>query len=408
MKATKKPAGNSGSHNKHARASASAAERWTTCDASIGYIERLRAAGVIPKREPDNDYGLAGTYGHDLSERALRHILGKREDKEIRDKFRGNTAKFFAAQSYLHVDSYAELDEYVEYCLSHIRHDRDRVLIETQIELFYSPEETGTGDFAILHRNGDITIIDLKWRRSGLVKGVGNKQLAIYGNSLIQELRRSGMCKIKPNNRVFITAFNPLVPPFVDPWELSVNDLEYFCKPIQAAFDRIDQDDHTFFVPSEEACEWCPAREVCIARARGLTRAIPDDLTTDHLSDEDLVELFAIKGSIDDFFSNIATSLQRRLESGEKVKGIKLVETNARRKYKDEDEAKKWLLRFLPEDDVIRKSLVPFGEVLRALKKDQKENFEKTFLYKPKGKPKLALGGDERRVFSKIKAALFD
>ena len=406
---TTPPKGGSGSHNKHARLSPSASDRWMSCSASIEYIERLREEGVIPKKEPSNVYGAVGSFAHDLSEIIFNHLLGRKKSPEI--EAHKTVHKWLKTKTLHHQKDYAVLENYIDYCMAQIRDKKDKVHIEVQSRLFYSedPEEKGTCDFLIEHRDGDLTVIDLKWRNSGMVESIRNSQLAIYVKSYIQNRMFK---KLKPDAKISIATYNPLVHPYAEPWEISVAEFNDFCREIQRCADIIDEGVSTVFVPSEYACKWCPAREVCVPKMMNLVNAIPSSIMDSPngvpvLSEEALVEFWKLKTMLSDAMKTTEEKLQALAEKGTPAPGTKLITGRSVRRYRNEDEAASFLRRYLDESDIYKRSIESFSNLLPQLPKSIQKRFEKDHLIKPKGAPKVALDTDKRPTSKSLKSALF-
>jgi hypothetical protein len=394
----------SGSHNKHAKISPSGLDRTTTCTASVAYIERLKDADIIPQYEPSNIYGEMGTFAHDLAEKAILHLIGKIVDPEI-SKAKSLHA-WLESKNCHGQKGYGDLENYIDYCLSCRKHPKDRVYVEKQSQLFYSDDvgEKGTCDFIILHYDKSITVVDLKWRRSGMVESVENKQLATYAQSFI----KNGMlAKAPANTKLHITTYNPLVHPYVDPWDTTVGELNKFCSKIEASVKIIEEGIHTTFNPNEKACVWCPARSVCRAKAEKLINAMPDTLGLSTFEADDMVQWFQMKKEISQFFDNIETHLTSLAEKGNPVKGTKLVEGASRRHYVDEDTVTDFLGNHLSIEEYTETSLLPFSKVMPKLTPDVKKAFEAECLVKPKGNMKLVVSTDDRQSLVAMKSKLF-
>jgi hypothetical protein len=241
--------GTSGSHNTHSRLSPSDAKRWVNCTASIA------ATAHIPK--DDSVYASEGTEAHDWAEGVLSGTT-------VIDEVPLGMRPYIQA--------------YVDHCNSLRPDAAHEVFIEAKVPLFYMPEENGTCDFAIIS-NDRIWIRDYKHGAGVLVEAEDNLQLAIYAQSFIDA--NADLYDFSPTTIVDIGIVQPRYrgEDIVRTWELTIADLQEFCKDVTSAVEKIRSGD-TEFVPGEETCRWCPKawKGQCPARVAAATTdfALPD------------------------------------------------------------------------------------------------------------------------------------
>lgn len=428
----------SGSANYHAVKSPSGADRWIPCTASIDYVARLRKAGKLPQHEASNKFGLSGTYMHDCAELALNHLLGVEQCDEIA-KFKNVEAWSFTLNSPEKVNAwldsrddveeddrpdifklmiesdYSLIVDYIDYCMAAIRSKKDAVYVEVRSQLFYETDhrEKGTCDFLVLHDDGDVTIVDLKWRRSGMVESEKNTQLSIYCMSFIEEYRPIMGSRFNDDTKISLTTFNPLVAPHVDPWETTLGELDTFCDHIREASEIIDEGLVTVFTPTKKGCQWCPARDICNARKMQVGFSMPDNGDVDSMTDEDALQFYKAFPQLKEMHKNIEDRFTAAAERGAPVPGTKLVDKVARRKYHDKHQARELLKKYLKVAEIDQEpDIIAFGTIIKKLKaegvsKEVIAEFEKTQLVKPKAGTKLALSDDSRPAIKKVKDALF-
>jgi hypothetical protein len=261
---------------KHSRLPPSSSGRWVPCTASIGFIE------ANTPRLPKQDWTFAerGTRAHDAG---AQLILDPK-----------STVRTDDAEMLTTVSAYAE------FVRDKIR-PGDRVLVEKKIRLFYLPTEKGTTDAAIIGPK-TIYIADYKDGVGVSVYARNNTQLAIYAESLIQELEL--IEEIADDTLVTLAIYQPrdrFDPNPARIWALSRKDLRDFCDQIMVARDQI----HASKVDLEGRIEgpaqfkagphcdksFCPARGLCKAYgAMGLT-AISDDPVDVTIAESKLVQL---------------------------------------------------------------------------------------------------------------------
>lgn len=418
----------SGSTNIHARLSPSGAERWADCTASPSFVEKLITDGKIPAREPDNVFAIAGTFAHDMAEAKLLELLGHsgaffNEYSDLNDR-RFQQAwledqEFFEISDkeileYMQNNDYNDLSEYVDYCMTQIRSKKDRVHVEVRARLFYSDilTDKGTCDFLIEHEDDSITIVDLKWRRSGMVESYENYQLAIYCMSYIEEQIRIGfMQEPKLSTKISLSTFNPIVAPHVRPWETTYGKLKKFCKRFTDAVDVINEGTYTVFVPTEKGCKWCPAakHKKCPALNAKVKFAMPKNLDIDTATDEDLVRFYTFYPEIASYAKQVEEHLTRLAENGFPVDGTKLVKgRDGNRRFIDEKEATEHLMSIgLTETEVFNKKPRTPTQLTKLLSKSDAKDFTDNFTERPEGKMKLAPSTDERTSITSVKSGLF-
>lgn len=338
----------SGSHNAHARLSPSAAKQWSNCTASIEYIEANRHR--IP---PENDrYSSEGTEAHEW---AARVLLEEIAIESVPENFRPHVAA------------------YVNHCLSDVP-EGVTPMIETEVPLWYQPDQSGTCDFAWV-TDAKVVIKDLKYGVGVLNPAEDNPQLAIYAYSFIHAF--ADIYNFQPDTEVQMGIFQPRHRDADDakPWTLTLRDLQLFCEDIEKSIADI-RSGNTEFKPSggdTGACRWCKARTFCHYKGKNTTdpleegsqkflgmsaddmlAAMPDlskkELTAFakenpdipeaevkvaarmdklvpgvRLDDEFLVALYAASASITKFLADVEEGLSQRVLSGEQIPGTKVV-----------------------------------------------------------------------------------
>lgn len=349
----------SGSHHQHARLAPSASKRWTTCTASVSHIEACRTEGLVPATDEGSDYAAEGTLAHDLATALL-------------------TGADFKHPDLLPDDMLPAVQRYVDYCRSQTP-DGVKPFIESQVPLFYDKSSSGTADYAVVTKDL-IHVIDYKHGAGVLVSPTENTQLAIYGLSFITELIDDGLLDRDPGMTVRLTIVQPRHREAGDPatWELTLQELEEFCADIEDAVRLIRRNVGTRFEPSEEACQFCPAKAVCRARLdaigdedfdaidalthlNDLTRAdaklepaqrVDKATGPTILTDEERLALFRAQKRITGLLSDIRADFEERALRGDPVAGTKLVQgRQGNRAWTDEEAADKLLAPKLKKDE---------------------------------------------------------
>lgn len=381
----------SGSHNTHAVLAPSSAKRWVHCTASVAYCEE----NELLLREGDTRYADEGTMAHDYCEAVLN---GRRDIADVPEDFRTHV-KF-----------------YVDHCLSHTE-GAAFSLVESKVPLFYSPESTGTVDFAAVSLRR-IVIRDLKYGAGVMVDASHNEQLAIYALSLINWLEDDGLIAFDPDTEVDIGIVQPRYRG-EDPirtWVVTLQELRDFLAPVQAAADLILSGGPTVFAPSEDACRWCKAKGFCEARREWslapldaetmaavptLSKAEAKLPAADRVAlrlpgDVDLVALWANRSNITKLLDDVEEFLRATLPPG-----VKLVQgREGNRAWADEAAAEKLLATKLKQDERTTRKLISPTQAQELLQNFlDNEKFAAKFnalVVRPEGKPTLALESDKR------------
>jgi hypothetical protein len=424
--------GTSGSHNAHARLSPSSADRWARCTASTKFIEDNQDR-IPPDR--GSVYAQEGSDAHDLCEAVL---TGKTTISEVPQDFRPHV-KF-----------------YVDHCQG-LMQEGDYHFVEAKVPLFYSPEENGTCDFAII-RDGRVIIRDLKYGQGVLVEAENNAQLAIYALSFIYA--NNDVFDLGPDTIVDIGIVQPRhhADDPVRTWEIALADLEHgFVPKLKEAVENTRNGTNLEFKANDKSCKWCPAKAICQYRVtnaadpvgfdvladlpdltkeekklpvadrieRSLrpfvedpdagivsskmsrdwreSKGIPENIN----SDENLVKLWSNRKAITSLLDDIEEYLQVRAESGNPAPGTKLVSgREGNRKWGDEEAAEKFLATTckLKMDERFKFTLIPPTQAEKLIAdKLQTPRSKAKFLSlvsRSDGRPVVALDDDKRPAIS--------
>lgn len=392
----------SGSHNAHSRLAPSAASRWAKCTASVRYIQENQHR--IPE-DKGSVYANEGTEAHDWAEKVL---TGKISRDKVPTQFMPHLGVYLD-----HIDE--------------LRAANGEEFIEVQVPLFYSPNDNGTCDYAMVW--DDLVIIrDLKYGAGVRVDAEFNAQLAIYGLSLIHKLSEDPLYEFTDDT---VCDFGIVQPRFqgeepIRSWKTTIGELRPFVERMKATAQSIwaNTDDLTF-APSESACRWCPAKAFCEARIASLTddvgvsadalAALPD-LTKEEKklpiqekiavrmgeqNEDTLVKLYAKRKEIKSWLEDIEEYLTERATSGNPMPGTKLViGRQGNRTWIDPEQADKVLGRKLGADERYIRKLISPAQAEAALDlKNQSTRFKNVFdslVNRAEGQPVLALESDPR------------
>jgi hypothetical protein len=143
-------------------------------------------------------------------------------------------------------------------------------------------------------------------------------------------------------------------------------------------------------VPGAKQCQWCPARSICTARAvHVLSQA------GERMGLADLAGALPVAQHVAAWADDVQARAKDALLKGATVTGYKLVEGQARRKWRDD--ALEVLERSgLETDQFTQTTLLPITAVERALGKKVAAPILAMVTEKPPGSPVLALSTDPR------------
>lgn len=390
------------SYMKHSRLSPSAAKRWATCSASVGYIaantERL-------PEENESSYALEGTIAHEYAEEVLTGLITLDEVPEDIRPF---------------------IKTYVDECMSHVRIDGE-MYVEERVPLFYRPTDKGTCDFAHVTEER-IVIRDYKHGAGVLVRAEGNEQLAIYALSFVLDLYP--LYGFSDDVEVSIGIVQPryVGEEPISVWETTVGELRTFCQRLSDTAEAIQRAEDTVsfeeavetglvsFAPSEEACRWCPAKGFCPSRANLALGVLPDITSPmsgksepadlDSLSDADLVNIYRNTKAITSFLKDVEEYMLQLALQGEAIEGTKVVKgRKGNTQWANNEEALRYLAgQGLKQDERYKITPITPTQAQKLLAEKLKnprirKNFErKTF--RAEGKLTLALSSDKREGVS--------
>ena len=397
------------SASSHARLAPSSAHRWAACTASVGFIE------ANWERLPVQDTRFAdeGTAAHEVAARLLRayEAAGRKHQ----------TTSYWVAEA--PPDSIVVTEEMQIYVGAYYRFvtdmlkPGDRLLVEQKVPLFYSPDENGTVDAAIIGKNY-IRISDLKYGAGVSVEARDNPQLAIYAESLIRQLEV--VDDFPDEFLVQMAIYQPRDrnnPEPVRLWVVSRAELREFCMGILEAAVIIDGSKGTpTFVPDpDHQCRFCPAKGLCDAYAKYSLAVVPGEFdnldrivelpSPGALTREQRVRVIQMKKGLIAWLEAVEDQEVADLMGNAAPAGFKLVEGKSNRRWTDPEAAAKLLKNYLSADEVR-----PPGDVISpaaaeaALKAHETstkfENRMAALITKPEGKPTLVPEDDKRTALS--------
>lgn len=327
------------------------------------------------------------------------------------------------------------VQEYVDWCMF----EPGEHYTETRVffsELTPLPNQSGTADHAAC-QPGKLVITDLKYGKGILVFAEGNTQARIYALGFFMKYDH-----LYHFEEIEMRIAQPRLNHF-DSWTISRAELLEFADYLKERANAAWQVNAPR-CPSEKACQWCKVKADCVALARlqhaliegnfrdigreyageelevfadwigrGKYKVRPADVT--RFTTEQLAKLRPYRRLVESWWRTMDENLERRALDGEKVPGMKLVESRTNREYVDEAKAADLLILYGLEEDQIytRKILSPTQaeEVLRnELKLPKKVAHEvlERYVRKPAGKPTLVPLSDKRPELEAYEETLWD
>jgi hypothetical protein len=306
------------SHSGHAELGPSAAKRWMTCTGSPGAIA---AAVAHYGEEPPSEYAEVGTAIHEAGDASISDPSISPEDL-VGQVFHGHE---------ISRDDLDAFQDYVKYCRS-LAEDADWWACE-QLVVVIPGKVWGTADFMAVIDN-TLYVIDLKTGYNR-VEAAENPQLKLYALGALLEI---GM--VFDIEQVITGIAQERIGHF-DLHEYSAEELLEWKAEVERVLDEIENSPQ--LVPSDEACQYCRARSTCPAlREQVVAEAEQDfrDMTSDQLC-----EAWEALPMLRHYISGVEARIKETLEGGGEVPGLKLVQGRRTRKWKDEDDAQRYLSR---------------------------------------------------------------
>ena len=283
---------------KHARLSASRAERFMTCPGSV------RLENQMPY-EPPGEAAAIGTAIHELSERILR-------GEEIDDPD-------------VNPEHVAMAQEYANFINNLVENPRKK-LIEVNVDAGLKslhPALGGTAD-AVLVDGNHLIICDLKTGRVP-VDAENNKQLMTYALGVMRQF----------NAPVDITCTMHIFQPRAEhsKWTVSGADLvNHGHDLVRAAELALSPDAPTN--PSPDACKYCKAKTICPSMRQKVQDNARKEFAPDTKITPDMLDLAHLAA---EWSEAVITAAKKQLTDGETISGWNLKPGRKTRFWKSEE-----------------------------------------------------------------------
>lgn len=262
----------------HARLSPSSCDRWSTCTASVEWVEKLRARGDIPAEE-SSVWAAEGTVAHAVREMCLE--LGLDAHHFVGSVMGADGYTFTVDES---------MASHLQGGIDWVREHTASPDIEIRVDLSpWLPGQFGTCDTGWLGtlaepvldtdtgrwvevKRDALYISDLKYGAGEPVDARGNKQMRLYA---------LGYWHFKGRPKIDTVVMNIDQPRAggMKFWEIPFDDLLAFGEEMKAVYRSISRG-KVEFAPSKKACRWCEAKFApggCPARNDWLLKMIYED-----------------------------------------------------------------------------------------------------------------------------------
>lgn len=379
----------------HATLGPSGASRWLRCPASIAMSQK------VPK-QPSSPHATEGTIAHELGEIRAGEYFGlidaatfrkkmQQWERMFRKEYDDDEPRRLEMNSY--IDSYIAL---IEERLGVV--EESSLLLEQRLETGV-PGCWGTSDVVIFSPE-HVEIIDLKYGTGVAVSPVWNPQMMLYGCGALEAYGDI----LGTTEYVRTTVFQPRIGN-VASFEIASADLRAWRDWHVSPLAEEALSDNARFGPSEEACRWCPAAGVCRARAEAnLQQDFGADLTT--ITPEELAGYFRRMPEFKAWTKAVeASALERAYSGGEKLPGLKVVQSGGRRAIAAEVQAaaiQDLIEAGYPAEKVSSISTRPLGALQKLVGgKDELERIIGRYIEKSPGRPSLVDESDKRESITR-------
>ena len=378
----------------HARLSASSAARWINCPPSAALAEQFPDTG--------SSYAAAGTLAHVIAEYKARCYFLEPVAKRT---YNARLAKFKKDPAYDPGMDHAT-DIYMEELKQVAMSYDEPPFIALEVRVDYShiaPEGFGTAD-CIMIADGYLHIIDYKNGAGVPVEAEDNPQLMLYA-----------LGALKVYEPIFGDSIDVVALHIVQPnaggvkrWIISRKGLEAWGKGVVAPAAALAYEGKGDFCPGPWCDDhFCPARAVCMARAKqmlGLEEEARKEPAL--LTDAQVGELLGRAENLQKWAKALQDYAFTAALSGRRIPGYKLVEGRSSRDWSDQDKAFETMqARGIPEALLYERKPVSVAGLEKALgKADFNKNAADLVARKP-GKPALVPESDKRQEWTPAAAA---
>lgn len=336
----------------HARLSPSGAHRWMACPGSV----------VLEAAYPDESsvYANEGTLAHALA-------AGHLDEGWCLEDYVGESWRFEDGTGTVITK---EMVDYVHGYCARVREDAEGGMLAVEQRLAIDhitgePDAYGTSD-AVIVKNGELIVIDLKYGMGVKVYAEENEQLYLYAAGALHAYEL-----LYEFDEVTVVVDQPRLG-HRDSFTMAVEDLKVFIAAAEGQAECVRaQGDDLDLRPGEKQCRFCRAKATCPA----LRAEVQDVVTSAAASPGDFSSLIEVDGDIGDNYLSMAMAkvglvedwckavraeVLNRLSAGVKVEGFKLVKgKRGARKWVDAAQAEQRMKALrLKQDEMYKREVI--------------------------------------------------
>ena len=374
---------------KHAVLSASSSERWLNCPPSARLCEAYE--------DKSSNYAAEGTDAHALCEFRLKQALGIPADNPIENLSWYNEEMEDCAAGYAAYVSEL-LETAKQTCADPV------ILIEQRVDFSrWVQDGFGTADCIVI-ADGVLNIVDYKHGKGVPVSPEENPQLMLYALGALKLYKPLFGGAIK---KVAIVIDQPRLNSY-EMWTCATEELLAWGESIkpkaQAAFMGFGE------YHAGDWCRFCRANGICKAQAEQQTSAFDDFAGAVGnpqaiLTPEEISAVLERGKNLAEWFKTVQEKALEMMLNGDKIPGYKVVEGRSQRAWTDQDKALEKLQSSGIERAVIYDSVPKtLAQLEKLLGKAKFDELVSEFVFKPQGKPTLALADDPRKEFNSAAA----
>jgi len=379
--------------SSHALLSPSSAHRWLNCPLA----PRLEA--TLP--EKPSEYAKEGTIAHSVCE-----VSAKLHFKSIKKTEYNKVIKKLKTDTLWDDEMLRTAETYVEHLSENAMHFEHEpyVAFEVRVDIAdYVPDAFGKCD-CIMFGGDTLIITDYKHGKGVPVSPEENPQLMLYALGALKLYKPLFGGAIK---KVAIVIAQPRLNSY-EMWTCATEELLAWGESIkpkaQAAFMGFGE------YHAGDWCRFCRANGICKAQAEQQTSAFDDFAGAVGnpqaiLTPEEISAVLERGKNLAEWFKTVQEKALEMMLNGDKIPGYKVVEGRSQRAWTDQDKALEKLQSSGIERAVIYDSVPKtLAQLEKLLGKAKFDELVSEFVFKPQGKPTLALADDPRKEFNSAAA----
>ena len=341
----------------HSTKGASTAPRWMACLGSVALCEQA------PPQD-SSSFADEGTCAHAVLEECLSEALD---------------AKSFVGREIDGVEVTDEMASAVQVAIDWAFAKRAEVGGVLAVETFFNLEHLALGLFGtndiLIHKQGKhLVVADYKHGQS-IVDVKENKQLLFYAVGAAETVN----WEFETVELVIVQPRAPHAHGPIRSWTINNTYLKDWSKILVETAKAADLPGAPLVRGSW--CGFCPAKGICPKMKEATEETLEISVSTNvatlpsisALSDQQIAKIIENQKLIEDFLSEVKRVALARLQSGEKIEGLKLVAGRGRREWIDAAQAEEFLIAKLGED-AFEKKLLSVAKAEKALGKKDVES----------------------------------